>query len=470
MNQIDVDIKSYPNLFDKKRNLIIPEYQRPYVWGKEKSQELLKDFEEYFLDNSPDKPYYLGTILYYYNKKEGHYEVIDGQQRITTLLIIQKLLSKKPLPPHLDVMYNSHISIKYIKEAQTFFNQNIELLEKLNSHNFLEQLNFTLIVTHSEDDAFTFFDTQNNRGIKLGATDFLKAYHLRAVSSEKLQEESARKWEKSSTKINEGPFLSHLFEKILWRARNWKGQNQIFFENKDAILHTFQKATLKTEQLDSYPLYPNFFNQHSVGHQYHPNGDFFQLQSTLKSNENADYPFSLRQPIHKGLNFFKYTDKYISIYDILFQSVDNIDSELMKVSAFYKSVYNQDMSVYLRHFMQLCLVAYYDVFGNKKILQAAYAFDYLIGSMRLSKQQIKKEAASKCLKESPNNILDIISNAYRPEELFDFIYSISENDEIYEDEKIIINDGVMGRYKGRILGYFNKTEKNLTNRKIWGRI
>lgn len=472
MSQIDVSVKLYNDLFDRKRKIIIPEYQRPYVWGKEKAEELLKDFEEYFLKVKSTKPYYLGTILYFFNKKEGHYEVIDGQQRITTLLIIKKLLSRIELPEYLDVIYNSHQSIKYIKEAQIYFLQNLELLQKLEANNFLEQLNFTLIVTHTEDDAFTFFDTQNNRGIKLGATDFLKAYHLRAIDSPMLQELSARQWEKSSTKISEGSFLAHLFEKILWRARNWKGQNQIDFENKKAILKTFQKATIKLEAPDSYPLYPNFFNRQSIGHQFQKDGELFLIQSANQSNDKADYPFSLRQPLHRGLNFFRYTDKYIAIYNLFFHSAENVDYEILAVRNFYEAVYNYDMSIYLRHFMQLCIIAYYDVFGNKQLLHATYAFDYLIGSIRLSKQQIKKEAVSKCLKdeEYSNNVLDIIANAYLPDELFDFLYKIEESDEIYYSEKIKRDDGVRGRYKDRVLSYFNKNEKSLTNRKIWGKI
>jgi len=471
MNPIDVNIKPYKELFDRTRKIVIPEYQRPYIWGREKSEELLKDLDEYFLKSKPDKPYYLGTILYYFNRKDRVYEVIDGQQRITTLLIIKRLLSEKDLPEYEDVIYNSHQSIKCIKDAQTYFQQNIELLQKLEEARFLDQLHFTLIVTNAEDDAFTFFDTQNNRGVKLGSTDFLKAYHLRAISSPKLQDVSARQWEKASTKINEGSLLSHLFEKVLWRSRNWKGQTKIDFESKKEILKTFQKATIKTNYPDSYPLYPNLFNRQSIGHQYQSNGELLLIQSNQKSFEKADYPFSLRQPLHKGMNFFRYSDKYIAIYNLFFNFDEIVDDDIQQVRNFYSEVYNQDMSVYLRHFMQLCIVVYYDVFGNRQLLHAVYAFDYLIGSIRLIKQQVKKEAISLCLKKDlPNNILDVIANAYLPDELFDFLYSIKDLEEIYISEKVKLDDGVRGRYKKRVLKYFNKNDKSLTNRKIWGRI
>ena len=470
MNQIDVSNRTFLQLFDKRRNIIVPEYQRPYVWGKEKAEELLKDLEEYFLVSKPLRGYYMGAVLYFLNKKEGHYEIIDGQQRITTLLIILKLLRDEQLPEHQDVVFSSHQSIKYIKEAQLFFQKNMDVLSKLDNIGFLGKLNFTLIVTHSEDDAFTFFDTQNNRGIKLGATDFLKAYHLRAISSEILQEQCARQWEKSSSKIDEGSLLSHLFEKILWRTRNWKGQSNIEFENKDLILKTFQKATIKSREPNSYPLYPNYFNRLAIAHQYSPDGELFQIQSTLRSNAKSEYPFSLRQPLHKGLNFFRYTDKYVSIYNLLFQSEAVSDLDVLELRKFYQTVYSVDTSVYLRHFMQVCLVTYFDIFGSNSLIQAGYCFDYLIGSIRIEKQQVKKEAVRRCLIDKPNNILDVISSAFTPDEVFQFVYSIENIEEIYESEKIKVNDGVRGRYKGRVIQHFSCNDKSLVNRKKWGQI
>lgn len=245
---------------------------------------------------------------------------------------------------------------------------------------------------------------------------------------------------------------------------------KIEFENKDAILKTFQKSTIKPEQPNYYPLYPNYFNRQAIAHHFKPNGELFQIQSKDRSIEKADYPFSLRQPLHKGLNFFRYSEKYITIYNLLFQSEDETDESITELRRFYKYVYTSDTSVYIRHFMQLCLISYYDVFGSANIEYAAFCIDYLLGSIRLEKQQIKKEAAARCLKDMPNNILDVISNAYLLDEIFQFVYTIEEIDEIYENEKIKTDDGVRGRYKGRVLRYFNSKEKSLNNRKKWGRM
>ena len=139
MNVIDlgvtVSVRYFTDLFDKK--IIIPEYQRPYIWGREKTEDLLKDFEEFFLNSDDSKSYYMGTIIYYFNKSNCYYEVIDGQQRITTLLIIKSLLSNQPLPDYQDVVFNSHQSIKYIQEAKEYFKENIESLKLLKDSTLL---------------------------------------------------------------------------------------------------------------------------------------------------------------------------------------------------------------------------------------------------------------------------------------------------------------------------------------------
>src|SRR5690606_579402 len=96
----------------------------------------------------------------------------------------------------------------------------------------LGKLIFTVIITNCEDEAFTFFDSQNNRGVSLGAVDFLKSYHLRELKDKiDIQTKFVKQWDSN----NANQFLDELFSQTLWRSRNWKGKN-IQFENKDLIL------------------------------------------------------------------------------------------------------------------------------------------------------------------------------------------------------------------------------------------
>lgn len=80
------------NLSDLDRySFTIPTYQRPYVWGDEQLKKLLDDFYKSFSTN-PESAYYISTIL---TKEYGELaEVIDGQQRFTTLWLISFVMSK----------------------------------------------------------------------------------------------------------------------------------------------------------------------------------------------------------------------------------------------------------------------------------------------------------------------------------------------------------------------------------------
>lgn len=71
----------------------IPEYQRPYVWGEDQVIELLDDVMQARASN-PDSQYFLGSmVLSKHLKEEGttkyeEYDLLDGQQRLTTLFLI----------------------------------------------------------------------------------------------------------------------------------------------------------------------------------------------------------------------------------------------------------------------------------------------------------------------------------------------------------------------------------------------
>jgi len=72
------------------KNYIIPIYQRPYSWNEEQIRRL---FNGIILAFKRDEPYFLGTMQVIH--QNGSYEVVDGQQRLTTLLLLFKILNLK---------------------------------------------------------------------------------------------------------------------------------------------------------------------------------------------------------------------------------------------------------------------------------------------------------------------------------------------------------------------------------------
>lgn len=66
---------------------IIPDYQREYVWSEKEVHQLLEDINEQ-VDSGTDREYFIGTILVSPTVQGDHFEVIDGQQRLTTFFLL----------------------------------------------------------------------------------------------------------------------------------------------------------------------------------------------------------------------------------------------------------------------------------------------------------------------------------------------------------------------------------------------
>ena len=66
---------------------IVPDYQREYVWTEKEVQQLLDDINEQ-IDGGVTREYFIGTVLVSPTSQKNHYEVIDGQQRLTTLFLL----------------------------------------------------------------------------------------------------------------------------------------------------------------------------------------------------------------------------------------------------------------------------------------------------------------------------------------------------------------------------------------------
>lgn len=102
MSKLNIDQKSvYSLLSEKHSDFLIPDYQRPYAWSEDESQTLWDDLFEFAFPESnyenfdADKDeYFLGPIVTFRNQ-DKKLEVIDGQQRLTTLLLLLRAFYDK---------------------------------------------------------------------------------------------------------------------------------------------------------------------------------------------------------------------------------------------------------------------------------------------------------------------------------------------------------------------------------------
>jgi len=215
-------------------NLKIPDYQRPYKWKEENVSELFSDILD-AMNNEKIKAYRIGTIILHKEKNKEIYNIVDGQQRIISLHLLLIALGQPPLR-ELEVPGDSagitrvHAG-RNSKKLKSLIKR--ELTDKDIKNKYIDFLKdkceFVKITTPSEEQAFQFFDSQNNRGKELELYDILKAYHLRVMDADNkndtAKDNSGKKnaemhkvverWEKSE------PRLQRLFNEYLYQIKQW---------------------------------------------------------------------------------------------------------------------------------------------------------------------------------------------------------------------------------------------------------
>jgi hypothetical protein len=199
----------------------IPPYQRPYSWEKENVQQLLDDLWEAY--SQKDSEYFIGSLITIERERERPYEVVDGQQRLTTLnLILARMrdritddavkadLGKRILPRNVYTGEAETPRLMLRKKDQTFFRKHIleaqplpekdredleaprrHLIEnsevvdtfcqpktqqelRLFANYILQQVWVVFVTTYSWQSAYRLFNVLNARGIPLSNADLIK--------------------------------------------------------------------------------------------------------------------------------------------------------------------------------------------------------------------------------------------------------------------------------------------------------
>jgi len=203
---------------------IVPLYQRNFAWEEEEISQFLQDIYESFQrneGNSEKGNYYIGSLVVI-KRKNGDYEVIDGQQRLTVITLIAKILEPEREDAKLfydsrpeveefyrsfyhssknikDIVFDNKIShlvraVDFIKEAKlkldddkitiTIETLDEELKQKFSKF-FFENVILVLVELPQETDVANYFEIMNNRGQQLQKHEILKAYLLNKIKEEK---------------------------------------------------------------------------------------------------------------------------------------------------------------------------------------------------------------------------------------------------------------------------------------------
>ena len=206
-----------------KKPIQIPDYQRPYCWKEKNVRDFLVDIDLWKKDKGDSGiPYHLGTIILKEKEENGGnatLDIIDGQQRLTTMAIV-KFCQMQEQPPLLNSKKD------YTKsEKETI----------LRARNYIKnskiEIDFTGIVLsvvilrkdQPEDLAYTFFSNSNSTGKRLSDYDLLKNHHLRYISSDRHAERFSKRWHE----LEKSGCQDDVLQKMLFRLRKWSN-NEIF--------------------------------------------------------------------------------------------------------------------------------------------------------------------------------------------------------------------------------------------------
>ena len=214
----------------------------------------------------------------------------------------------------------------------------------------------------------------------------------------------------------------------------------------------------KNTELGEVKLYPSGANQWGQSLRLTHDNDFYLNQTRQQLGSQSAYlPFSLRQPISRGVGFFLYAEKYASMLNLLLHK-PSTDIEIQAVQKFYKEVV-KTLSHYLQSLFRLCLLVYFDRLGTKGLLRFTLWLDHRIGEIRLSQSDIRRETPIKFLRDPKRNLLDVIAYAYECTDVIDFLKQVDVS-KIYSLKdgwlkEIQSNRLVQERYAAAVAKYYN---------------
>ena len=242
--------KEYPlsKIFSADFEYHIPGYQRPYAWTEEETGILFDDLYEFFQTEAVDN-YFLGSIVLIKDENKPYADVIDGQQRLTTLSILFSVMAnsfhtedyrnncKKYLQEEGNILegiaaqpriflrdWDQDFFSKYIQdiqldalvqidpvtldtEAKRHIQKNCTVLREKFSEVFNDEndlLKFTqfiltrcflvVVSTPNQESAFRVFSVMNSRGLDLLPTDIIKSMTIGKLPKDE-EQKYTEKWE-----------------------------------------------------------------------------------------------------------------------------------------------------------------------------------------------------------------------------------------------------------------------------------
>ena len=252
-------------LFDKEVHYVIPRYQRAYAWEDKEIVQLIDDIN----DSTGD--YYIGSLVVAKVKdKVETYEVVDGQQRLTTLYLllhylksqvgaVGKTLSFDCRPDsnytltHIEALLSDEKRLaddedrieQSIRNGLKVIRQKFETGDGIQKDDFLKRLKSVIlyrIEVPEHTDLNRYFEIMNTRGEQLEQHDILKAQLMRYLSNRREQEFFSRVWNACSDMTGYVQMHFAKAEREVIFRREWNDMLSDKWTNFKACLNMGQRA------------------------------------------------------------------------------------------------------------------------------------------------------------------------------------------------------------------------------------
>ena len=314
-NNLIVNQKSVRNLFqDNKTDFLIPDYQRPYAWGNEECGTLWEDIFEFAIPDadatkfrSDKDEYFLGPIVTFQNG-ERQLEIIDGQQRLTTLMLLLRafydyfanmqdqnsIQTRESIgkciwktdefgnPDKQTLKINSEVATdndkdEFLSILRTgitndrqksryalnfrFFQEKIQdFLNKFPTYfsylpiRILNNCILLPIEAESQDTALRIFSTLNDRGLPLSDSDIFKAQFYKYYSGKGKKDVFIDQWKKLEERCGQifqpkkGTPLDEIFTRYMYFVRAKRGNKNTTTEALRKFYEQNGYSLLKEEQ------------------------------------------------------------------------------------------------------------------------------------------------------------------------------------------------------------------------------
>ena len=284
---IKAEEKQLERIFSDDYLFEIPDYQRPYAWTTEQAGELLDDLLM-AMNTDEETPYFLGSIVLIKDPDRARAEVVDGQQRLTTLTILfcvlRELTGDQEHRDELDMYVRARgrplagihdrFRLSLRDRDQESFRKNVQAVGKLEDFlksggnlpdsqrrirenadhiwrnlktasqrkcerlaRFLILRCYLVVVSASDQDsAYRIFSVMNDRGLNLSPTDILKAEIIGSIDLQR-RAQYTDVWEEIEEDLGREDFRD-LFAHIRMIQVKSKARGNLTKEFREGVLQT----------------------------------------------------------------------------------------------------------------------------------------------------------------------------------------------------------------------------------------